>query len=489
MTESNRLRMTWVDEVTPGVTPTTPRMRTARLTGETLAFTPTFVASNEIRDDRMNSDPIKVGESNSGPVNTEFSFPVDGTPHSSWLASLFCNPWANTPFRDNDGTADSQITGVAASTGVITVLTGAAFAVGHLVRLSGFSEAANTGLFRITTGSATVPAVGASLLTDEASPPETARVKVVGFEGVSGDIVAVADGLTSTALNFTTLGLSVGRWIKVGGAGASYRFTTAACNGWARITAIATGKLTLDNLPTGWTADAGTGKTVRVFFGDQLKNGVAKRFGTVERGFMGQSVPTYIQQSGMLVGQGEITLESGAIATANYTFAGLTGASSTTSLDDSPDPATDNPVMSAAVNVGRISQGGSTVVGPNFLRGLTITVNNNTRNVDAIRSDGKVGPVDINTGDCSVSCTLNTYFGSGTAYADYLAGVPTNAFAVLTKNGQATVFGLPRLTRTEGNPNAGGKNQDVMLQFTAQASKDPLMNAHIMLDRLEYFEV
>ncbi|MCL8382055.1 phage tail tube protein [Xanthobacter aminoxidans] len=488
MTESNRVRMTWVDEVTPGTTPNTPRMRAVRYTGETLAYKPNFTNSEEIRDDRMNADPIKVGESNSGPVNTEFSFPVDGTPHSSWLASLFANAWANTPVRDNDGTADSIITQVTASTGVVAVATGAAFAVGHLVRTSGFGTAGNNGLFKITTGSATVPAVGAGLLTDEAAPPAAARMKVVGLQGASGDLVAAADGITSTTLDFTTLGLVVGQWIKVGGTGAAFRFATEGCNGWARIIAIAANKLTLDNLPGTWATDTGTGKTLRVFFGDQLKNGVTKKFGTVERGFMGQSVPTYIVQKGMLANQGEITLDTGAQIKATYTFMGLTGSASTTSLDSSPDAATTNQVMSAAVNVGRISQGGAVVAGPNFVKNMSVSINNNARVIEAIRSDGLVGPVDINLGENSTEVTLNTYFGSSAYYAAFLAGASTNVASVIAKNGQAVVLAVPRMTGTDGNPSAGGKNQDVMVSFKAMASIDPLTNAHVIMDRLEYYE-
>ena len=490
MTESNRLRMTWVDEVTPGVPPTTPRMRTVRLTGETLVFKPTFTTSEEIRSDRMNSDPIKTGETNSGPVNTEFSFPVDQTPHSSWLASAFCSPWANTPFRDNDGTPGAAISGITASSGVIAVASGPAFVIGHLARLTGFGVAGNNGLFRIITGSATVPAVGASTLTDEASPPASARVKVVGFQGAAGDVAAVSDGLTSTALNFTTLGLAVGMWIKVGGTGGAFRFATEGCNGYARVIAISANKLTLDNLPSApvWTADNGAGKTIRVFFGDQLRNGTTKRFGTIERGFMGQATPTYVKQSGMMVDQFQINLESGAVVKATYTFKGLNGASDNTTLDSTPDAATTNGVMSAAVHVGRISDGGSAVTGPNFNKSLQINLNNNAREVMAIRSDGKVGPVDINLGECSVQVQANTYFGSGNTYADYLAGIPTSASSIIAKDGQALVFAIPRMTRTDGSPNASGKNQDVMLPLTAQASFDPLVGAHITLDRLEYVE-
>ncbi|RVQ00694.1 phage tail tube protein, partial [Sinorhizobium meliloti] len=231
--DTNRVRMTVARETTLGETPANPRMRSHRFTGEGLQYQPSFVQSEEIRDDRMNSDPIKVNETSQGPINGELSYPADQSPLSLFLESLFFNAWQNTPQRDNGGTADSVITGVTGAGGVVTVTAGAAFAVGHLVRLSGFGEGGNNGLFKITTGSATVPAVGAALLTDEAAPPANARMKVVGFEGGAGDIAAVVDGLTATTLNFMTLGLAVGQWVKIGGAGAAYRFAVEALNGWA----------------------------------------------------------------------------------------------------------------------------------------------------------------------------------------------------------------------------------------------------------------
>ena len=488
MTESNRLRMTWVDQTDPNVIPPTPRMRAVRLTGESLVFKPNFTSSDELRDDRMRPDPIKVGEENSGGVNTEWSFPVDLSPASSMVASLFANAWSNTPVRDNDGAADSVITGIVASTGVVTVLTGAAFAIGHLVRMSGFGIAGNNGLFRITTGSATVPAVGAGLLTDEAAPAAAARMKVVGFQGAAADIAAVADGLTSVALDFTTLGIVPGMWLKIGGAGAAFRFATEPNNKFARVAAVSAQKLTLDNLPGSWAADTGAGKTLRVFFGDQIKNGVAKRFGVIERGFMGQAVPSYIAQAGMLVNQTVFAITTGEKVTANYTFMGLTGTISTTSLDTTPDPATTNPIMAASANVGRISENGAAAAGPNFIRGIQITVNNNARTKEALRDDGKLGPVDINLGDCEVAVQMDTYFGSAGQYQAYLAGTPTNVACVIQKAGQATVFALPRVTRTDGAPSAGGKNQDVMLPFQAEATRDTLTGAHIIMDRLEYYE-
>jgi hypothetical protein len=65
---------------------------------------------------------------------------------------------------------------------------------------------------------------------------------------------------------------------------------------------------------------------------------------------------------------------------------------------------------------------------------------------------------------------------------------PTNINVRIAKNGQAMVWGLPRLTYTDGTANATGKNTDVMLPLTSMASLDELTNAHILLDRLEYYE-
>lgn len=486
MTSSNRLQVALVRETTPGVTPTTPRMRKVRITSESLTYTPEYVDSDEIRDDRMAGDPILVMKSSAGTVNFELSYPDDESPLSEIYRSAFMNQWQNTPQRFNDGTPDSQITGVTASTGVITVLTGAAFAVGHLIRNTGFGVAQNNGVFRVATGSATVPAVGAGLLVDEAVPPGTARTKVVGFAGVAGDLTASASGLASTALNFTTLGLAVGQWVKIGGTAVADRFATAANNGWARITAIAANALTLDNLPAGWTTDAGAGKTLKVWFGDQIKNGVTPSSLTIEKGFLGQQTPTYITSRGMQVGQLQHSITNRQKITGVATFTGMGGGQSTVSLDAAPDPVTTGQVMAAHANVGRVAEAGAALAGPNWLRSLEFTINNNLRTAEDVGTDS---PAEVREGECTVTGRDETYFGDSTLLAKFYAGTPTSRNTRVQKNGQALIWQFPRVTyRSDGNPAAGGKNQDVMLPLGWQASKDDLTNAHVLLDRIEYCE-
>lgn len=489
MTESNRLRLTGVEETTLGTTPTTPRMRTLRITGESLQYRPDFVTSQEIRDDRMKPDPIKVGESNSGGINIEFHYPVPNSLLSSIIASVLMNAWTQTPERDNDGTADSVITDIATTNEVLTVTTGAAFVAGHLARFTGLGVANNNGVFKCTTGSATVPRFIGAGLTDEAAPPAAARVKVVGFQGAAADITATATGLGSTALDFTTLGLYVGQWLKIGGTAAGDKFATAALNGWARISGTITATaIPLDNRPSGWTTDAGTGKTIKVWFGDRNYNGTSKRGVSLERGFMGQTTPTYISQMGMVGNTLELQFRKKERLTASLDFLGMSGAQSTTSLDASPDAAPSNasyPILSASADVARLSEAGAAVAAPNYVDAMTLRIGNNLRAIEAV---GSLAPVGINSGSCDVQVNLNTYFGDNALLAKLLAGTATSTSAVATKSSQAVVWAVPRMTATQGVPNAGGQNQDVMLPLQLEASYDSTTAAQVTVDRLEYYE-
>lgn len=488
MTDSNRLRLTGVRQNSFGTTQGTPRMRTMRVTGESLSYKPEFTTSDEVRADRMNADPIKVGETSNGGINYELHYPVPSSLLAENIASAMQANWVDTPTRDNDGTADSVITDIGTTANTIAFTTGAAFVVGHLVRTSGFATAGNNGLFPVTTGGATsLVSTGASF-TAETAPPAAARVKVVGFQGTTGDITAAAGGLASTTLNFTTLGLTPGQWVKIGGTGSAFRFATEALNSWTRITGVAANLLSLDNLPASWTTDSGTGKTIRVFVGDQIKNGTTLIGLTFERGFMGQGTPGYVVNESMAVNQWQQQVQAKQKITGSFDYMGLTGTVSTTSLDSVPDDAPSvatYPIMAASANVGRIAENGVALTSPNWVRAASFSLNNNLRMIDAADS---VTSVSIGSGECAVTVNLETYFGSLALYQKMLAGTVTNASYRVTKGAQAMIYGWPRLTITDGSPNAGGKNQDVTLPLTLQASVDPLTNAHMILDRFEYFE-
>lgn len=491
MPSSNRTQVAVVREATVGTTPNTPRMRIKLITGESLTYAPTFDTSDELRADRMTGDKIMTGLSSGGTINANFYFPVPNSPEETDLASAFYNDFVSSPSFDNDGTADSVITDAGTTANTYTVASGgAAVKASHLVRATGFANSANNQVFKVASSTATT-IVGTGLgLVAEAAPPGTARLKVVGFQGASGDITATATGLASTTLDFTTLGLAVGQQLKPGGTTTGTKFATAACNGLGRITGIAAHAITMDSLPTGWTTDAGTGKTISVWFGDQLKNGTTQIGQTIEKGFLGQSVPTYIVQRGMVVTNLAATLTAKAKVGLVYTYIGMSGGQSTTSLDASPDPAppqATNPPFACSANVGRVSEGGSTLTGPNFVQELTIQIANNVTTQDSI--DG-VGPQGLTGHEATITGTAKTYFGDNTLLTKYYAGTPTSLSVALQKGVQMLVFSLPRIIYdSDGSPQATGKNVDVMASFGWTASKDEaLTNAMITLDRFEYVE-
>lgn len=490
MPSSNRTQLASVKEVTLGTTPTTPRMRLRRSSGEGLKFAPVFEDSAELRSDRMSTPPIKVGEESNGNVNFEFSFPYRDTPADVDIQSAMYNTWTDTNARDNDGTADSIITDVATTNTVLTVTTGAAFVAGELYKFSDFGVAGNNGNFKCTTGSATVPRFVGSGITNETAPPAAARVKMIGFEGASGDITATSTGLASTLLDFTTItALAVGRWIKIDSTTAAYGFATTALNTFMRITAVSANAITLDNRPSGWTTDAGTSKTIRVYVGDQIKNGTTQIGQTLERGFLGQTTPTYIAQPGMVASQYQITLEKG-IAKGVVTYMGMTGASQgTTALDASPDAATSMtafPVMAAGANIGRVGEAGSELASPNFVRSLTLTINNNVTPIETVTTMGAAG---MTGHSCAVSGSMGTYFGDNSLLTKFFNGTATSINVRLTKSNMAFIVTLPQVTYNgDGSPNASGINQDVMLPLSFKASKEETYtNAQVCFDRFEFY--
>jgi Phage tail tube protein len=496
-TSSNRRQMASIVEVTMGTTPATPRMRQKLFTGESLKYAPTFVDSNEIRSDRMLSDPIQVGLDSSGGVNWELHYPFPDS-YADWdIRSALFNSWTNTPVRDNDGVADSQITDIQTVANTITVLTSAGtqvnsgtFATGMVIRNTGFTNSANNGVFVLTGGSATTAVTTSAGWTAEAAPPAAARVKVVGFAGGSGDITATASGLASTTLDFTTLGLAVGQWLKVGATATGNRFATAACNGRIRITAVAAHTITADNLPSGWTTDAGTGKTIRVWYGDRIYNGTTTVSQSLERGDLGQGVPTYIVQTGMVVNQWQMSVRPKQVITGSSAYMGMTGSQSTTTLDASTDSAPSQssyPQFAGSANVGRINEYGSQVSSPNWVTQFDLTIANN---LAAVESIDLLGPQDQVPGECTVSGTVQTIFGDNSILTRFFNATPTSLSLVLQRNNQALFVTLPRvILDSDGNPNAGGKNQIITVSFGFKSTKDDtLTNTAISFDRLEYTE-
>jgi hypothetical protein len=293
-------------------------------------------------------------------------------------------------------------------------------------------------------------------------------------------------------LNWTTLGLAVGQWIKIGGTAVGDRFVgTPANNGRARITAISATALTLDNLPVGWAVDAAAGKTIKIWFGDRIINGVTQISQTFERGDLALAVPVYLVSPGMVCSQWSMSVKPKAIITGVSTYMGMVGSNSTVTLDSVIDAAPAQslfPQFAGSANIGRVSENGALLTSPNWCIGFDITVANNLSPAETI--DG-VGPQDIVPGECLCTGVFNTIYGDASIFNRFVAGTQTALNLCFQKGAQMVFLTLPRVTlNSDGAINAGAKNQIINASFGFRASKDDaLTNSIVSLDRLEYFEL
>jgi len=159
---------------------------------------------------------------------------------------------------------------------VYNLVSTSGFLVGGLVFGSGFTNTGNNGLHRLTTVTLNTSITAAETLTAEASPPTESKLVVVGHQFASGDITIDVSGalpkLVSAAVNLTTLGLTVGEFVYIGGDIAAHNLVNAVNCGWKRIRSIAAGYIEFDKSVSTMVTDAGTSKTVRMYFGRKLQN-------------------------------------------------------------------------------------------------------------------------------------------------------------------------------------------------------------------------
>lgn len=176
-------------------------------------------------------------------------------------------------------TADDSFTVNSVPSSVIT---------GTILNATGYSASANNGRKDVSAVTASKITVDQDLTT-EANPPAGAKLKVVGHTFAVGDLEMVAlesspgviSGfqLVATAGSFLAYNLVPGSWLFIGGDDANTFFedgSSERVGGYARIAVdgvSADGKtVTFDKATFTPEDNSGTGKTIKVYFSDVLKN-------------------------------------------------------------------------------------------------------------------------------------------------------------------------------------------------------------------------
>jgi hypothetical protein len=483
-----------------GVAPTNPVYKEIRRTSDAIGFTPTNEVTNEIDSTRQVNDLIQTGRDAGGDTATELS--IENM--DSFLEGLFCNNWLRTPEVSNGahweyGATATRITSVSATAITVaatSVLSGSAinspatvFLSGMLIKNSGYGVAANNGIFPITGSTATTIT---GTFTIEASPPATAKTKVVGYQGASGDIVATITGgsaLTSTTLNFTTLGLLVGQWIKISNEGGAFSFNTTVNNGFARISAIAANRLSFDITQGIFAADTGTGKTIRFYFGDTIRNGVTQFTYRLEKQYQLLVGTRYGYASGQQPSSLAVSAETRGIVTAAVTWMGsdLSVPSATRDAGATTEAISTNAVLDGSNSVPMIVEAGAVLGAPNYVNGFAFTLDNGLRARNAIGSAGAIG---MGLGRVNITGTLTTYFGDETLLTKLRNAAASGATIAFRDSANlcAEIWDMPRLKYTSGFPEITGIDTDMMTPLGFQALRD-IANGRdytLLLSRFDY---
>lgn len=232
------------------------------------------VARSPINASRQNQKGAPVGIDASGGFNSDFV--NDPTLLRLYQGFLFADLREKPTTQPMNG-ALNNIGAVTAGTKKYALgATGVAFnKAGYLVLASGFNVAANNGVKTVVSADADDVTVS-EVISDEADGALNSKLEVVGYQGAAGDIGMVKTGnvlsITSTAAVFAGLGLIPGEWVFIGGDAAATHFATANCSGFARVKSVVAGAIVFDDVTFTGATDAGAAKTIRLFFGNVLKN-------------------------------------------------------------------------------------------------------------------------------------------------------------------------------------------------------------------------
>lgn len=403
-------------------------------------------------------------------------------------------------FANGKGGAFFRPTAVT-STGY-TVASGGALPAGTLVYARGFKTPANNG-YKVVGSSSTGTEVKVSGLTAEASPPSNAILEVCGVRGGAGDFEIDSDGnLISTTLDFTTLGLTPGQAIYVGGQSTANQFFNTANKGFARARVIAANKITLDKKSTVFVADDGTStgsggsdKSIDILFGRFVRNVSVVDADYLERSYQFEatyedliSVGTdgYEYAKGNYANQLDFDLPITNKATMTFAFVG-TDTPIPTSTRATNAASAKAPLRTTAFNTSadvarlRITKYDETGLTTDF-KSLKLTINNNVSPEKVI---GVLGARYLNTGIFDIAVEADVLFTN----ADVVTAVRNNETVTMdfsVRNDDGAIFvDIPSMTLGSGAKDFP-VNQTVSLKTTAQAFLDNTFGTSIGVSTFPY---
>jgi hypothetical protein len=411
------------------------------------------VSPNPINQSRQRRKGVTTDLNASGGINSNLTF-------SSLTSMMQGVMFAD--IREKGYEEPSAVTGT-----VFEVASTTGFLVGSLIKGQDFTNIGNNAL-QVASAIVSDTSVAAAATTAEASPPSTANIRVVGFEATTADLDVDNSGtlpaITSSALDFTTLGIVPGQWVFVGGDLSVEKFVNAANNGFKRVRTIAANRLTFDKSDLTMVPETGSSLDIRLFFGDVLRNEtgalIKRRSYNVERLLGAPDDSSSNIQTEVLVGAvpNEFTLN---VPSADLLNADITWmATDNLQRDAATGPKQSsviNPFVSKEYNTSsdisriRLSTVSDTDAAPAalfaFVTEATVSINNNVTPNKAV---GTLGAFDVTAGTFAVSGSLTAYFSNVSAVLAVRNNSDVSLDIGFVRDNQGMIFDLPLISLGDG---------------------------------------
>lgn len=215
----------------------------------------------------------------------------------------------------------------------------------------------------------------------------------------------------------------------------------------------------------------------------QLKLGVSEKSFTIVRTHEDTAPVTYFTYVGLRVASMDFNFATGSILSSSVTFMGETSELSEvapTGTLGNETAATTTDILNAVSNLQNVFIDGD--ISSSFFTDLSISVDGSLRGAKAI---GRVGNVDVLQGSFNITGSLTSYYEDKSLYDKYLNATAFSV-AIAVEDGagvDAYVFYMPKVKYSDATINAGGSDQDIMVQGSYEALKDAIINSSLVIEK------
>lgn len=367
-----------------------------------------------------------------------------------------------------------------------------------LVFARGYAVAANNGINPLDTQPVPTDTELSTANAVVETAPINATVDIAGIRAETGDLDITVVGILATItsgnetpvaqIDFTTLGLTPGQFIHVGGLTSGEQFTGSV--GYARVVSVAAAALVLDKLDATIVNAAGTTDTVDLLFGRFIRNVATDSAEFLERSIHfeqtfpdlgGVGVDKYEYAKGNFVDTLAVTMPLSDKATISVGCIGTdTDVPTTSRATNAATPLA--PSRTGAFNTTsdcarlRIAEVDETGVYTDF-KSLTVTFSNNVSPEKILCT---LGAKFMNFGNFEVAVEAQLVF-SDSKVSEAVRNNTTLSMDFGLKNDDGALFiDIPAVT-LGGGDREFPVNETVLINTTGEAFADPTLNTSIGL--------